>query len=189
MVLRALMMMGVFGLIWGCVGPGQGEGEAAPRPRPRYTKKEYDYANPPNTRFRDKRLKKVYKVLLRQYKHIYSHVASDGYIFPNEERELGFNIRMLHRLVIIDKRNHKVLKIYRKVSRKKRRADRQRRRRRRYRRRRRSRIKVKALSADEKHLFKRAIYHKNRYEKMIRRFACRYIKRYPKRYKSHCKRR
>lgn len=185
MLLRALKVC-VMGLAIACAGPGLSEVAAGPRPKPRYSKKEYDYANPPNTRFRDKRLAKVYKILLRQYKHVYAHVASDGYIFPNEERELGFNIRLLHRLVTIDKRNHKVLKIYRKLRRKQARAKRKVRRRYR-RRRRRKKVKVVALSADEKYLLKRAVYHKKRYEKMIRRFACRYIKRYPKRHKSHCK--
>ena len=92
----------------------------------------------------------------------------------------------------IDKRSYKVRKIYRKLSRKqKRKLRRWRRKNRRYRRRRRRRKAIPkpvVLSSDERSLMKQAIYHRDRYEKMIRRFACRYIKRYPKRHKSHCKR-
>lgn len=148
-----------------------------------YTKKEKMLAKPPKRRFYDRRLKRVYRHLTRQYKHIYSHVSADGYIFPNEERELKFNLRILYRVITIDKRNKKVLKIYRRLNRKQRRLNRK------NRWRRRRRLKLLTLSDDDRVLYKKAKYHKVRYEKMIRRFACRYIPRYPKRYKRHCKKR
>lgn len=148
-----------------------------------YTKEDLLLAKPKKVRFRDRRLKKVYAYMVRQYKHVYSYASADGYIFPNERRELHFHIRLMQRLIIIDKRTRKVHSVYTRLIRK------QRRYKRKNRWRKRRKKPLLTLAADEKALLKNAKYHRKRYEKMIRRFACRYIRTYSKRHKSHCSKR
>tara|TARA_B100000609_G_scaffold199265_1_gene201608 strand:- start:560 stop:1054 length:495 start_codon:yes stop_codon:yes gene_type:complete len=129
-----------------------------------YTKEDKNLAKLPKVRFRDWRLRKVWKVLARQYKSIYHNFAGDGYIFPNERRELMFTRRIMRRLEIIDKRSHKVKKVYRKFR----------------------RIKKRKRKANYAEIMTFLEKKKKRYETMIRRFACRHISKYKKRHRSHC---
>jgi hypothetical protein len=149
----------------------------------KHSKLDRNLANPPNPKFHDRRLKKVYRVLRKQYKMLYAHAASDGYIFPNEQQDLMPQLRILYRVITIDKRNKKVKRIYRRLWLKKRRYKRKNR----WRKRRGKTLL--SLSADEQSLMKSAAEHKTRYEKMIRRFACLYVKRYARRHKKICKKR
>ncbi len=135
------------------------------------TKEEKDLATVPKIRFFDWRLGKIYAKLARQYKHLYGHAAADGYIFPNERRDLLFQRRHMNRIITIDRRNHKILSLYKKHRRKFRFNTRH----------------PRKMSKDDREFLKLLIKHKIRYEKMIRRFACRYIPNYKKRFRHHCK--
>ena len=157
--------------------------------RSKYTKEEVDLSRPKRASFRDWRLRAINKIMARQYKHIYSHISADGYILPNEHRELLFHRNFMHRLWLIDKRNHICKKVIRRLSYKKRRQ--RRKLRRRYRRRRRyrksKRAAISLLSSEEQDLYTKAKQKHDQYEKMIRRFSCRYLPKYPKRHKQHCR--
>lgn len=133
-----------------------------------YTKEEVSLAKIPKVRFHDRRLRKVFKRFARQYKHMYHNAAADGYILPNELGDLHIQRRQMKRLILIDRRNHKVKVAYYKYKR--------------IRRRRRTTAQKEAMGQLKK--------RRERYEQMIRRFACRHIPKYKRRYrKTHCRKR
>lgn len=132
---------------------------------------EIQLAKVPYHRFSDWRLKKIYRSLGKKYRLLYAHASYDGFILPDERRDLLFERRILHRLRVIDKRYKKINKEYRKHKRHYRRQKRRRR-----------------LTKEDKYKRKVLAGYKKRYERMIRRFACRYLKRYKRRYRKHCKR-
>lgn len=127
-----------------------------------YTKEDIRMSRIPRVRLSDRRLSRVWKVLVRQYKHMYSHAAADGYIWPYEMKDLLFQRRILKRIYIIDKQNRKILIQYRKLRRRR-------------------------LSAKGKKKYRKLQKSRKQHEAMIRRFACRYLKKYRKKRRSHCK--
>lgn len=149
-----------------------------------YTKQERQLSKLPNYRFHDRRMRKIFRKMKKEYKHVYAHASSDGYILPNEMKDLKFQRGFVFRLYIIDKRQYKVKKELRKFKRHCRKKYR--------------RARIKARRAGRKHYMKTSdirymrkltkMY--DRYEGMMRRFACRYLKRYKRRYRrTHCRRR
>ena len=162
-----------------------------------YTKQEVRLSAIPKYRFRDRRMRKIFKKMVRQYKLIYEHAAADSYILPNELKDLKFQRGFMYRLFIIDRRYRKAKIEYRKFKRKtrlkyRRLRRRYRRLRRRYRRNRkkRKRLRKPVMTISEKQRLVDLKKQHARYDAMIKRFACRYLPRYKRRYrKSHCRKR
>lgn len=149
-----------------------------------YTKQERRLSVIPKYRFHDRRMRKIFRKMAKEYKHVYAHAASDSYILPNEMKELKFQRGFMYRLFLIDRRRHKVKKELRKFKRHCRKKYR--------------RARIKARRSGKKHYMKTAdikymrklekLY--KRYEGMVRRFSCRYLKRYKRRHRrTHCRRR
>lgn len=148
-----------------------------------YSQQEKRLSQIPKYTFFDKRMKRVFQLMAKQYKHLYSHAASDGYILPDELRELKFQRQFMHRLYLVDKRHQlakRELDKFEKTCRKKYAKER------RIARRRKQIHKMKPVDEKQMTEIKQQF---QRYEEMIRRFSCRHLADYKKRYNNtHCRR-
>ncbi len=194
---RKFVWSGLF--LMGCGAFLLGENSASAKGKDGYSKQEVRLSELPKYKIKDRRLRKIFKKMVKQYKHIYGHASADGYILPNELRDLKFQRGFMYRLFLIDKRHREAKTQHRRFQRKCRRKYRKeyrryRRLRRRYRRRRyrhkRKRLKKPKLASADRHHLSDLKLRFTRYETMIRRFACRYLPQYKRRYrKSHCRKR
>jgi uncharacterized membrane-anchored protein YhcB (DUF1043 family) len=130
-----------------------------------YTQEEIDLSRVPEVKFHDHRLRDIYKIMAKQYRHLYDHAAADGYILPNEMRDLQFHRRFMSRLHIIDQQYHKLNQLYKDYA---------------------ARDKKRLLKPEDKKILAEIRQKQSEYESMIRRFACRYLPNYAKKHKKHC---
>lgn len=149
-----------------------------------YSQQEKRLSQVPNYPFIDKRLKRIFDKMAKQYKSMYSHAASDGYLLPGELRELQFHRQFMYRLHLVDKRHQlakRELLKFEKVCHKKY-----------YRERKiaRRRKKIHKMQPQDEKQMAEIKKQYQRYEDMIRRFSCLHLADYKQKHKNnHCRRR
>ncbi len=135
-----------------------------------YTKQEINLSKPPAARMKDKRLKRVYQTLAKQYKLIYGYAAQDGYLMPKEVQEIAFHRRLIRRIIDIDENNAQIRTELQALHKKARLLRRRR----------------KVLDETDQKRQTELQAKQERLEKMIRRFACRHDAQYKQRNPAHC---
>ena len=130
------------------------------------SKQEVSLSRIPRVKFKDWRLRRIHRTLGKQYLMMYRHAADDGYIWPNELNDLKAHRLIMHRMVIIDRQYKKIRGDYRTLRRLKRR---------------------RRLDAEGKKRLAKVKTRREYFERMVRRFACRYLKRYKRRHRAKCR--
>ncbi len=135
----------------------------------KFTQEERSLASVPKGRIADPRLRQVYRKMAKKYRHIYAFHAADGYILPNELNDLRFQRRLIKWVISIDKEYSSVSKKIKRLSYKMKRTT--------------SPKKRRALAEELRKLRKK----RERYEKMILRYSCRYLPKFREKNDKTCR--